>query len=148
MVGNDSIKGKKEQYMPGPRKGRPPGSVMSKLKQFTRMEIEETFHRFMRMKIQDVRNIDQSTTHGMLEMILAKIFLKAHEDGCITRLNLILDRVIGRVADNRPMILDAVPGMDINAQKEQIEKAIVYEVLMSETGKFLSQRPRLVSSSE
>lgn len=118
------------------------------LRKYNKELFDQRLHQMMgytRAELEMLR--DDSKAVGF-DITLAATILKAWEYGCPTRLNMIWNRLIGPVRGT--MLLDSgMPETHVLASNEpqQVSEHDVYVVEMSEGGKFMRQRPRLLEAN-
>lgn len=88
------------------KKGHPGGPgrpkkdpELAKAEKLTRTEAEQHLIRFMQMDIQELELVLKDKKRKVIEHIIGRIALMAIKQGDHTRLNFVLDRLIGKVKD-------------------------------------------------
>lgn len=130
----------------GNPKGRPIiAPELSEARKFSKFLVEETFHRLLLLSWIELEKIVSNPNTCVLDRLLAKLIVMTEKEGCSTRLNFILDRLIGRI----PNISSSNNSSVINREISTIsEEAVVYQVVMTDAGKFQYPRPRLISKNK
>lgn len=145
-------------FKPG-QSGNPGGqpkqpAALLRLKKYTREEIDTVLLCFIGMtqKQLDERLADEVKPPTMLELMVAAVINKAVNDGCNTRLDFLLNRIVGRIQEAKPVIaypeshVEAQPNVidaEVEEDDKQKEKTVIYEVVMNRAGKFKHHRPQL-----
>jgi hypothetical protein len=130
--------------------GREPTVLTRQFLQYNRETINNALAKIIGMTFPEVKEEYDKDENTVLEKMIMSIIIKAIEEGCHTRFGMLLDRLIGKVRDAPPIF--GLPQTHINDPEElkkiDTEKAIVYEVLMTEAGKFQRPRPQLVGNND
>jgi hypothetical protein len=114
-------------------------------KKYTRELIDRTLLAMVGMTNAQLTELMNNPGSTQLELLVATVLKKGIEYGCQSRLGFLLDRIVGKVRDAQP----AIPFPDSNVETIDIqpvatgERTVVYEVEMSEAGKFKHSRPQL-----
>lgn len=80
--------------------GRP--KLMPELKSIPHLKADECrriIAKFSRMTLAEVQEFSERSDVPMIQLVVAKIYLKAAQDGDQSRLNFVFDRSIGKVQD-------------------------------------------------
>jgi hypothetical protein len=124
-----------------------------KMRNYTREQIDTTLLNMIGLTNAELDERLGNVAATQLELMVGSIIKKAVETGCNTRLNFLLERIIGKVRDSQPAIPipDShveQPTVDMQPQTALGERVATYVVEMSEAGKFKHARPQLVSVTE
>ncbi len=87
------------QFKPGQignPEGRPPEAALE-LRNYTKKEVQEVFAKIMRMKGDEVMRVRDSQDSTILESAVASVLLRARAKGDHRGLDILIDRVIGKV---------------------------------------------------
>jgi len=80
--------------------GRPPVPYeIRELRKHNRLEVEETFSKYLRMTAKELEEAAKSPYTSALDGMVIAVIMKAVQNGDQWRLNFLLDRVIGKVPD-------------------------------------------------
>jgi hypothetical protein len=94
---------------------------LKKVKLLSDAEIKRLMAAFAQMTTEDIQGFSTDLKKPVLHVLLARIYLKAIEDGDQRRLDFILDRTIGKVVEKvqdvtpRPFIMTTLEGEKITA---------------------------------
>ncbi len=111
--------------------GRPKGTGMPPDLQglkslFTAEMVEKTFIKYLNMSVRDMELVGQDKNIPSLDHVIMMIIRKAGLDGDQTRLDFLLNRTIGKVADKA---VNTNYDVNINAQLDQIPKEKLISLL-------------------
>jgi hypothetical protein len=124
-------KGKKtggRDWLPGERggPGRPPvDKKIRELKKINREFVEQSFSRFFSMDQPQIEAMLEAKTCNVFEATLAAIFLKAIKEGDPSRLNFLLERVVGKV----PTLSEVKDTTERKDALKEVPEAKVIELL-------------------
>lgn len=126
---NPKVRWKKGQS--GNPFGPTPGIVPKKvLKEFTRLTVAEAYKKLMLMEAPELRQVSDSLTTPILEVIVARALLRDRMEGTTDNTDRILDRAIGRVpmhqmlsgADGSPLVPPQIVFQGIDTSTEEKAK--------------------------
>ncbi len=127
--------------------GRPkvPADLLEARK-VSRQTFEEKLQSYMRMPMADLEHLMESyKTQGVvcLDMLVGSIIVKAIMEGCVTRMNFLLNRMgVNQAFEEHD------PTLRVATEGQPVDNAPFYVVEINQGGKFLRARPRELLASE
>ncbi len=127
--------------------GRPkvPADLLEARK-VSRQTFEEKLQAYMRMPMADLEKLMEGyKTQGVvcLDMLVGSIIVKAIMEGCVTRMNFLLNRMgVNQTFEEHD------PTLRVATESQAQEQAPFYVVEINQGGKFLRARPRELLASE
>jgi len=120
-------------------------------RKYTKLHVEEVFRKIIAMTLMEVRRMGKDSYSPMLNRLLCKIVLKGYDEADVRCADFMLDRIMGKVKEASPIMIEMPMTQIVEKSPEQIaaekdSQAVIYEVMMSEAGKFRYPRPRLIST--
>jgi len=131
----------------GNPKGRPKmPQDLSEAKRLTRETFERLLQKYIWKTKDEIMEAIEHPDTKMIEHMVASIITRAAHDGCTTRLNFLLDRLIGKFYFNSDPVLDTMT-IDVTEKPEQAQlqeqnDTPIFIVEINENGKFKRARPR------
>ena len=127
--------------------GRPkvPAELLEARK-VSKQTFEEKLQAYMRMPMADLEKLMEGyKAQGVvcLDMLVGSIIVKAIMEGCVQRMNFLLNRMgVNQVFEEHD------PMLRVSTESQAIEQAPFYVVEINQGGKFLRARPRELLASE
>lgn len=117
----------------------------------TKQSFEEKLQEFMRLpmvQLEEMMLMYQDNNTKTLDMLVGSIITRAVMDGCVTRMNFLLDRLGVKSGFNEGDATITVTTANTTGDGASVSDAPFYVVEINQGGKFLRARPRQLLGSE
>ena len=109
----------------------------------TKLTFEGKLQEYLRMPMAQLRAIVEAPDTPNLDLLVGSIITRAIMDGCITRMNFLLDRMgVAKTSPETDNTINVTPDGQNNPNMP------FYVVEINENGRFLRSRPRELSDEE